>query len=822
MLLILSLLLTVIEGARVTTAKIYAERALITAMDSTLAEYYGPLWEEYHIFGYYKGGSSQENEELMAADLTDYMSYTFHPYKDISNSMIKRGVELYDIEADQVQVADTTSIAAYGGELLINEAVEYMKYREVGDGVELLLHKMSLLDTPEKVSYIMEEKQKVEEKLVGIDQSLLELMELFDGLKTSNKGIEFTTDGTIATTPTFIKKICYKEITMKTVGINQESIFRAQENNYINPTIYFSQIDNDLSSIQIIRGQIATLDDEKEKQEQLLSGEQVILLKLEAIKRKTAQDKKKIKGSKDEIQSIKEIIGNLKTQRIEQEVKIDPLVNDIKYNKLAMSQLITEMKPLIDKAIICIDNILIQKDVAAPLINRYEELLKAERNLIDEKAYAGLEEDLAEIKKYVTTENEGYDFEGMKIALEGNKQILTLAEESLNQAMAELNNKEYQRTRISFHMAGSSLASYQLNYLVLDYSSMVPSKAQTDNPIKRVNNLLQGGILDLVVESDYVSDLQCTNMDLLPSNTIVKADKDSDIMSLLTSFLNNGVTGISNLDIGSLFTRLGENLNLTEILGDGVNSVAKRILYQEYLQDHFGRYVAEEKEMNSQKPSVLTYEQEYFLSGKSSDRENLASVVAKIVCLRTILDFASILGDKTKREEAKLVAASIVGFTGLPILIGIIQVLILIVWALAEALLDVSVLLMGKDVPILKKTIGMEMPEIFLMNREYLQKKAKAMTDTKELSFSYQDYLRVFLLLESNENLAYRSLDLIQENIRLRYQVEDFKSDQCLFSYEVNAEFVIKDKFTGFNFMRQYLGNREGNFRYRTKVTYSY
>ena len=51
LLLILSLLFTMIEGARVNTAKVFAERALTAAMDSTLAEYYGPLWEEYHIFG---------------------------------------------------------------------------------------------------------------------------------------------------------------------------------------------------------------------------------------------------------------------------------------------------------------------------------------------------------------------------------------------------------------------------------------------------------------------------------------------------------------------------------------------------------------------------------------------------------------------------------------------------------------------------------------------------------------------------------------------------------------------------------------------------
>ena len=43
--LILALLLTTIEGARVITAKTVAERSLNTAMDSVLAEFYAPLME---------------------------------------------------------------------------------------------------------------------------------------------------------------------------------------------------------------------------------------------------------------------------------------------------------------------------------------------------------------------------------------------------------------------------------------------------------------------------------------------------------------------------------------------------------------------------------------------------------------------------------------------------------------------------------------------------------------------------------------------------------------------------------------------------------
>jgi hypothetical protein len=228
LLLILSLLCTVIEGARVDTAKVFAERSLTTAMDSVLAQYYGPLWEEYHIFGYYGGESDDIKQKASISEvLSDYMSYTFTPDKDTPDYLPKDGIELYDISVDGISVGGSTELLDYDGKLLINEAVEYMKYREIGDGMELLLNKLKLLETPGKVSYIMEEKQKVEEELVEIDKEILKLMELFDGLQTSNKGIELTKDGSLKMAPTFIKIFCYEDVSMEAVGINQENIFLA-------------------------------------------------------------------------------------------------------------------------------------------------------------------------------------------------------------------------------------------------------------------------------------------------------------------------------------------------------------------------------------------------------------------------------------------------------------------------------------------------------------------------------------------------------------------------------------------------------------------
>jgi len=820
LLLIMSLLFTIIEGARVSTAKVYAERALTTAMDSMLAEYYGPLWEEYHIFGCYTGEDSENQQlEQMEADLQENMSYTFQPGKGLDARFLGDGTDLFHITADKLSVTERTDLLDYDGKLLINEAVEYMKYREIGDGIEVLLNKLTLLDTPGKVSYLIEEKQKVEEELVGIDQGLLELMELFDGLITSKKGIKLTSDGILQTTPYFIKRICYQEVTMENVGINHEKVFQAQKSNYINPDMHFNRIRNDYASIDQLLLQTQELQKEKEKQELRLSEARLKLSILESKTKKTEKDLQQIKDAEANIKVIQAAMDELESRITDIKERIAPLAASINCCADNLIQLIGETKPLINKAITCIDTILVKSQTVAPLMEQYEAMINSEKSNLDENVLSGLEDGLTELKKYITPES-GYDFAEMKAILENNRSTLTMTESILNQAKEELNNAYYENAQISFDKAAAALSSYQIDGLVLDYSTLVLDKTGGKSPIDQMGGLLQNGITGLVMDQNSISTSELITSELLPSEEAAMASENTDYLSAISSFINNVMAGGSNFNIGSLFD--GNGSQIISVLGNGTNEAAKKLLFQEYLKEHFNRYQAENTQLQEQKPSVLTYEQEYLLAGRTSDQANLSSVVSRIVCLRTILDFASILGDSARREEAKLAATALVGFTGLPILISITQLAILIAWAFAEALLDTNALMMGKNVPILKKNIVLKLPELFLINHDYLSQKADRVAAENELSFSYQDYLRVFLLLSNEKKLAYRSMDLMQEDIRLRYQQNQFRVDDCLFGYEVEAEFIIEKKFTGISFVQNYFNNRSTDFRFTVKAAYSY
>lgn len=817
----------IIEGARVNTARACTERALSTAMDSVFADYYGPLWEEYHLFGYYPGeGSQKETDEEISELIKDYMSYTLEPDQGLHLSDHKKTLELYNTQLDSIALNSETKLMDYQGKLLINEAVEYMKYNELGNGMELLLNKLSLLQTPEKLSYIYEEKQKAEEKLVEVDKGVLKLMMLLDGLKTSKRGIVVTKKGQLKTTDYFVKKICFGQTTKESVGINQESVFLALRDSYVDPTVDFEAIQTKLLSLEQVNQQIEAKEQELKNAEDRLSQEREALRQLRQVKKKTKEDKQEISETQSAVDSKEAEIRAIRDTMKELETYRQQLLNDIGSAKDRLSQLVSSIKPIIEETALTIDDILIKTESAAPLIKKYEKILGKEKTFIEDKVYTGLEENLAEMKKYISVGKNSYDFNGMKSILKNNLQILTHSQDFINQGNNEFSQGLYNDARSSYNNAENIIRSYQISGLTLDYSTLVLDKSSQENPLDQAGSLLESGITSLVMDPDKISDKKLA-AEILPSEIAAMSDVDTDYLAMLTSFFKNAAIGDENSGMRALFESFGDGGKILAMAGDGVNKLAEHFLYQEYLKEHFGMYEAEkadntDKMDKTKKPSVLDYEQEYLLVGKLTDKENLSSVIARTLFLRTILDFVSLVGDSTKRNEAEAAAIGLVGFTGLPFLVSITQVLIMLCWALAEAMLDVCTLMLGKEVPILKKKVILELPELFMINRGFLEQKARALTDTKETSLSYPDYLRIFLLLKSKKDIAYRSLDLMQEDIRLRYDADTFSICNCIFGYEAAADYSIAPKFIGISFVKRLLNISPKNYHFTAGAGYCY
>lgn len=822
LLLILSLVMTVIEGARIKTAEVIAERAFHTAMDSVLAEYYGPLMKEYHILGLDTGyGDKTPKDEELTERMTEYISYTIHPGRNLAYD----DKELFGITLDSVSINNKTGLTDYQGELFLNEAVMYMKYRELGLGAEAFLSKMSLLEEPKKVSVLYEEKSKVEEELVAIDEGILQLMKLLDGIATTRKGLAVNKDGNLKTVPAFVKKICYGTPTMEKVEINNSSIFQTLRGLYSDPTEDFTSMDLCLNRVEELLKRIDELELQAEETDALISQAEEVLSGLTASLSEIKDNKEAENSIKSSMEEVEDRLNNLNRQMgeiINERVACEQERNDcLEQIEAAMNKLFyltNTLMPILIEAYEVLDRIIETAKKADPLIETYEQSLYRDKEGIGKDIYDGLKEGLQELKRYQTDNKEGYDFPLMMEILKQDQKILADTAEQLMNGEQAFYRQEYRGARECFSRAAIIMASYRIDGLKINYSTLVTERKSEQDHLGRIGSLLEEGITGLVIDPESISDLVLTD-ELLPSDIQALAAPEENTFSFSSLFSGMKI-GNKNTGMGTLFGSFGD-YSLASLAREAFNEAAEQLLFQAYLKEHFYWYSADQEELKARKPSALSYEQEYLIAGKSSDKDNLESIILRIILIRTILNFTSILGDKTKWKEAKAIASTLVGFTGLPILVAITQTILMILLAFAEALLDTCALLMGKEILLFKKKLEYGFADLLLLNRAGIRAKASSIKqEGKGLAFCYPDYVQLFLFFKSKKDLSYRAMDLIQENIRIRYE-DNFTMQNCIFGFEAYGVFHMTPKFTALSFVKKII-NTSTDPSYTVNAGYSY
>lgn len=821
LILILSLIMTVIEGARQTTARVFAERALTTSMDSVFADFYGPLMEEYHLLGL--DGAYGENlyyEQEMIERMKDYMSYTFAPKQELSGAQSR--MDLYGISIDGVEVKNKTSIMDYQGELFINEITEYMKYKEISNVEEFLLEKVSLIEHPQKVSTIYNEKLKLEEELVAIDEGILTLMKYIDGVSTNRKGILRNRDGSLKTNSNFVKKIMYGEPTMEGTGINNESVFLVLQGLYRDPSEQFTIIEDNFIRIEEINEAITRLESSSQGISNRIEDANASLQELEEalsnIKKGDKTDRKTIKNS---IKDVKDSISNLNDEAKDTQDNIKSYQEEIRdcidvISSIGddISSLASDCKNAIKDGISELEDIIKIAKASGPMILSYEETLDNVKEGLNKNIYESLKDNLKELKRYELDSENGYNFPYMKEILDMNYEVLNSCISILKEGDQAAKLKDITSLRNIYKRANDILLTYETTGLNIDYSSLVIEDEETPDFLDGVKELVDEGIVSLIIDTDSISDKELI-ADQLPS-MLASLTKEEEEFSF-SSMLNKLSIGGKGADMGGLLSNFGD-YSLSTLIGDATNEITKGVLTQEYIKEYFYSFPLEVEDREANKPSVLSYEKEYLIAGKMTDRENFESVIYRILLIRTLLNFSTILADKNKQNEAKILASALVGFTGLPILMSITQSVLMILLAFVSGLVDTCALIKGKEVPILKKQIELNYWDLLLINREKIQKEANSCKESK--GFSYNDYLTLFLYVTNKRDRTYRMMDLIQENISQRYGTK-FYLKNCLFGYEAEAVFSIKPVFTRFSFLQKYISNYT-NKPFVLRAEYSY
>ena len=156
------------------------------------------------------------------------------------------------------------------------------------------------------------------------------------------------------------------------------------------------------------------------------------------------------------------------------------------------------------------------------------------------------------------------------------------------------------------------------------------------------------------------------------------------------------------------------------------------------------------------------------------------------------------------QSKSLATATAIAGFTGIAPLITGIQWLILTILAFEEACIDVTALIEGKKVPLIKSAANFKMKygEICSVSHSFFKRKGKdykkADKGAVSSDISYEQYLLLLELLVPKQKLKDRLIDIIQFDLRKRFN-QTFEFRDCICATECNISYNIPYAFSYIN-----------------------
>ncbi len=781
LLIILSLVMTTVEALRVSSMSAYTNRALYTALDSVFADYYYPLFKEYHVFGLDGSYSSDSVQERIIQDkISEYMEYTFEPNKNIAfagfNVPIK-GFDMYGIKTEEVKVEEVHTLMDYDGGLFRSQAVDYTKYRLAGDGVEELLEKANLINNSgikdiESTQIIISKKMTVEKEVSIITNDLVTLSRLLDGIVITKSGPKVNKNGSLYINNSFIKKMCNSLSTINNPYPENPWVSSALKTKLINPT-------------SLINKGISCLDSliENNKTRANTQSEEV-------IEECNNKEKQLIKDFKINLSEIKSLINS---------------TDNLTKSALSVTTRLNNKQAKLTKE-----------------INKYESTLKSMENNISDELYSSFWNDYEELEKYRndTSNKKGhYDFLKMKNTLLDNQVILQEIKGEFN---ITINNNEssWLQGKEKLARIRKLVSKYSHDNLQLDYSSLAKKEEGPDYFLE-INSLISGDIISLLLpDPKETSDKNIKNINRgnLPSSQYKNLDKGS-------SNISNELSELGLTDSFTVLTDMLDNFIQSfsgkDLLISSADALGSAFLYQKYLFDHFAAFNTKAK---VEMPTSLAYEMEYILEGKDSDSDNLKSLIYNLLTFRTIMNTVSLFSDATSNKQAKAVATTLVGFLGMPILITITKTIILFAWGLAESLIDISAILREKSIAIYKeiKDFQLKLVELPFFNKRLISLKVESIKGKKSpLYLNYEDYLNILLLIKNKQLITFRTLDLIQINLQNNYE-DSFLINNCIFGLQVNTDFSMDQKFVSLPFIKESVDHNSKRYLHNIKMEYSY
>ena len=338
------------------------------------------------------------------------------------------------------------------------------------------------------------------------------------------------------------------------------------------------------------------------------------------------------------------------------------------------------------------------------------------------------------------------------------------------------------------HMA----ISYMLDKYGLSYIDAAKDLIKTTENYK----LDEGNIIeDNLAAQDEIDKIDTTNLASLDIGDVDLSNPTANVRLAtgkgILSLVCKGDISSTALDLSTLAS------HRDNVSGDGLfdkwpdyDGIQYDLLFNEYILDKLGNYVEPKDNSN------LQYQVEYVLFGSYNDMDNLKQTAERILMIRGAANTLYYLSDSGLQNEVKTLALGLAIITLMPHLLKIYQLAISLAYIFAESLHDVSILLKGGKVPLIK-----EKGDWFFKLENALNALAGTFSDDiddNDTGQDYKDYLRIILYLTGNKDKVLRSMDVIESDVRHITGKPNFRLDNCIGAGEVQ---IIFESTYGYSFL---------------------
>lgn len=420
-------------------------------------------------------------------------------------------------------------------------------------------------------------------------------------------------------------------------------------------------------------------------------------------------------------------------------------------------------------------------------IDKIRNELEVSRDMYNREFIDVMDEELNKINEQILSfDKDSYNVINNKQYVIEQKQIADVVAEDIAPIMEEMKELDYSGNKLSNYERGEKLINdmyectvkavtdidgYHRDCLNVNYEQKQGGKKRNE-VVEFVKQIKQDGIIN------YVADGELSKKEIdtseLPSKTFEQNRGDD--------WENHGT----------------------------VDESIRKALVGQYIFDKLKCYTDNEQSLS------FDYEVEYILEGKSSDKDNLSGVVNKLIAIREGFNFVYLMKDNAKREEAYAMAAAAAGFTSMPVIIRVIQFLILGAWAYAESVVDVKDLLEGYRVNVMKKEDEWNLSLSGIKNLSSTDKNK----DNRN-GLDYEDYLRFLLFKQNKSEQIYRLLDVIELNVKKKYN-DNFRFSDSMVGVEIRTEYEVKRLFSEISFIKEIIYEKNKRFLVDVNQKYGY